>query len=121
MKLLTAELRACLPKLYTQDGNPNPTVHARFFFPLGTWTWLVTEGQPVDSEGDFLHTEPGNMRPHPDEADFLFFGYVLGHFPEWGHFRLSDLQTRLTHNLTVERDISFTPQPFNQVLSREVY
>src|ERR1700719_1251931 len=31
MKLLTAELRAQLPPLYSQEKNEDPTVHAKFF------------------------------------------------------------------------------------------
>ena len=35
-------------------------VHVKFFFPVGTLTWFVTEG---DDDG----------------GDFRIFGYVVGH------------------------------------------
>ena len=74
MELLTAVLRAELPKLYSQDGNENPTVYAKFFFPAGRWTWFVTEGEA-------------------DEDDFRFFGYVIGFEEEWGYFVLSEMES----------------------------
>jgi hypothetical protein len=70
MELLTAALRASLPRLYSQEGNPDPTVHLKFFTPDSDWTWFATEGEP---QGD----------------DFLFFGYVCGLEEEWGYFVLS--------------------------------
>jgi hypothetical protein len=43
MKLLTAELRTRLPRLYSQEKVPDPIVHAKFFTPDSNWTWYVTE------------------------------------------------------------------------------
>ena len=74
MKLLTAELRAKLPTLYSQEKSEDPTVHAKFFCPWSNWTWFVTEGKP-------------------EEDDFLFFGYVIGQDEEWGYFVLSELES----------------------------
>lgn len=99
MELLTPELRAELPKLYSQDGNRNPTVYAKFFFPAGRWTWFVTEGQ---DEGD----------------DFCFFGYVIGDFDEWGYFTLNELQSTEVHGLTVERDLYFKTGNLDDVLAQ---
>ena len=45
MKLLTAELRARLPALYTQEKIKDPVVHIKFFTPDSNWTWYATEGQ----------------------------------------------------------------------------
>ncbi len=98
MKLLTAEIRAELPKRYAQEGNKNPIVYAKFFFPAGNWTWFVTEG---DEEGD----------------DFLFFGYVIGHEEEWGYFSLNELQGINIQGLTVERDLYFSRGSFKDVLA----
>jgi len=99
MDLFTPELRAELPKLYSQDGNSNPTVYAKFFFPAGNWTWFVTEGEP---DGD----------------DFRFFGYVIGHDNEWGYFSLNELMSVNLHGLTVERDLYFDKGPFKEVLDK---
>ncbi len=98
MELLTPQLRADLPKLYAQDGNQNPIVYAKFFFPAGNWTWFLTEGEP---DGD----------------DFRFFGYVIGQDNEWGYFSLSELMSTSIHGLTVERDLYFVRGPFKDVLA----
>lgn len=45
----------------------------RFYLPLTRWEWYVSEGS---REGD----------------DWIFFGYVGGDSPEWGYFRLSEIQ-----------------------------
>lgn len=99
MELLTPELRGELPKLYEQDGNENPIVYAKFFFPAGRWTWFVTEGEP-------------------DGNDFRFFGYVLGDFDEWGYFSLNELQNINVRGLTVERDLYFKQGDFKEVLAK---
>lgn len=96
MELLTPELRAKLPKLYTQDDNP--TVYAKFFFPAGNWTWLITEGE---QDGD----------------DFRMFGYVIGHEEEWGYISLNELKSINVKGLTVERDLYFQKKPFAEALA----
>lgn len=98
MELLTPELRAKLPKRYAQESSGDPTVHIKFFFPAGNWTWFVTEG---DQEGD----------------DFIFFGFVIGHEEEWGYFSLSELESINLHGLRVERDLYFHPAPIKRVLA----
>lgn len=100
MELLTPELRAEFPKLYTQDGNRNPTVYAKFFFPVGSWTWFVTEGER-------------------DDDDFRMFGFVIGFESEWGYFSLRELESFESHGLTVERDLFFQPGKFKEVIARE--
>ena len=98
MELLTEELRRGLPALYSQEGNPDPVVHIKFFTPDSNWTWYVTEGS---AEGD----------------DFLFFGYVIGFEREWGYFHLSELLESLgPMGLPIERDIYFKPGPFSLVV-----
>jgi hypothetical protein len=90
MKLLTDELRARLPPLYSQEAEAEPTVYAKFFLPGTGWTWYVTEGSP---QGD----------------DFLFFGFVFGLEAEFGYFLLSELESVRSPlgGLPVERDITF--------------
>lgn len=91
MKLLTEELRARLPALYSQENESDPVVHAKFFTPDSNWTWWVTEGEP---EGD----------------DFRFFGYVQGFENEWGYFLLSELESaKGPLGLPIERDLHFQP------------
>ena len=59
MQLLTKELRAQLPRLYTQETAKDPTVYIKFFTPDSGWTWYVIEG---DDEG----------------GDVRLFGFVVG-------------------------------------------
>ena len=89
MKLLTDELRARLPPLYSQEAESEPLVYAKFFLPGTGWTWYVTEGSQ-------------------QEEEFLFFGFVVGLESEFGYFLLSELESVTTpHGLHVERDLSF--------------
>jgi len=43
MRLLSDELRARLPQLYSQESSDDPIVYAKFFLPGTGWTWYVTE------------------------------------------------------------------------------
>ena len=89
MKLLTDELRARLPALYSQEAEAEPVVYAKFFLPGTGWTWYVTEGSQQDD-------------------DYLFFGFVVGLEREFGYFLLSELESvRTPFGLAVERDIAF--------------
>ncbi|MCO6512280.1 MAG: DUF2958 domain-containing protein [Aridibacter famidurans] len=101
MKLLTEELRAQLPALYSTEGTSamDKHVYAKFFFPMGNWTWFVLEGSA-------------------QEDDFLFFGYVVGLEEELGYFSLSELEGIDIHGLTVERDLYFTPGTLREVLEQ---
>jgi Protein of unknown function (DUF2958) len=98
MKLLTKEVRAKLPPLYAQENAADPIAHVKFFTPDSSWTWYVTEGE---ARGD----------------DFLFFGYVIGHEPEWGYFALSELESgRGLLGLPVERELYFEPTPMSEII-----
>ncbi len=100
MELLTAELRAQLPPLYTQKKSKDPTVHWSFLCPA--------------IELDLVRHGGKN-----DEGEFLFFGYVIGHEEEWGYFALSEMESvRGPGGLTIERDIHFKPGPFSEVIER---
>jgi hypothetical protein len=89
MQLLTNDLLARLPPLYSQEAEADPVVYAKFFMPGTGWTWYVTEGSRQDS-------------------DFLFFGFVVGFESEFGYFLLSELESvRNQLGLGVERDLAF--------------
>ena len=89
MKLLTDELRARLPRLYSQEAEPEPMIYAKFFLPGTNWTWYVMEGSPQNN-------------------DFLFFGWVVGLESEFGYFLLSELEeVRAGGIFPVERDLHF--------------
>ena len=97
MQLLTPELRAQLPHLYTQETEKDPIVQIKSFTPDSRWTWYVTEG---DDEG----------------GDVRFFGFVIGFEKEWGYFMLSELEAaRGPLGLAIERDLYFDPRPFSEI------
>jgi hypothetical protein len=91
------ELKAQIPKLYSQEGNKDPTVYMKLFQPWGSWTWYITEGEEQD-------------------GDYLMFGYVIGFEREWGYISLNELSSVTgPFGLKIERDIHFTPKPKSQV------
>lgn len=75
MQLLTAELRAQLPRLHTQRDREDPIVYALFYaLEEMRAAWYVIEGQP-------------------DGEDFCFYGYVVRPSREdWREFLLSELE-----------------------------
>jgi hypothetical protein len=98
MKMMTKEVEARIPALYSQEKNSNPTVQAKFFTPWSNWTWYVTEGEKQE------------------DGDWLFFGYVVGQEKELGYFTLSELQSvRGRFNLKIERDMYFKPTPLADI------
>jgi len=98
MKLMTKELRAKLPKLYSQEKlGEDAVVHIKFFCPWNSWNWFATEGQ-----------ERG--------GDFIFFGLVCGFETELGYFSLSELESvRGFGGLGIERDLHFKPKTIREV------
>jgi hypothetical protein len=101
LELLPEDMRPKIPALYSQEKVKleEKQVCLKFFFPAGNWTWFVTEGE---AEGD----------------DFVFFGFVVGDFDEWGYFTLNELESINFSGLTVERDLHFKPGKFSDVLAQ---
>jgi len=98
MQLLSRRLRALLPPLGSQEGHPNPMVHARFFRRGSNQTWLVIEGSS-------------------SRDDFVFFGYVTENPGEWRYIALSQLESECGQlRQRVKRDLRFKSQPFKEVL-----
>ncbi len=94
MKLTTKELRDKLPKLYSQENTEDPVVYVKYFLPFTRWYWYVTEFDGED----------------------MFFGFVVGDYPELGYFALSELESiRGPYGASVERDLGFEPIPLSQV------
>ena len=99
MKLLTKEIVAKLPKLYSQeDKKPSEVkIAIKFFDPTGSWTWYVTEGE--EQEG----------------GDWMFFGLVDGFEKELGYFTLSQLLSAKEgvtglQSVPIERDKYFNTE-----------
>ena len=93
MKLLTEEIKAKLPPLYSQEQVKDPIAQAKFFYPASSWTWFPIEYSP---------------------AEGLFFGLVCGHDDEMGYFSLSELESVRVGGLRVERDLHWTPRPLSR-------
>jgi hypothetical protein len=101
MNLLTSKLSESLPKLCSQKilSNEKKTVYAKFFLPIGNWTWFVMEGEKK-------------------KEDFLFFGFIVGFNERFDYFTLSELETIETGGLKVERDLYFQPGEFKNVIGK---
>lgn len=89
MKLLTKEIEKKLPKLYSQENVDNPKIIVKFFHPMSSFTWYVTEGEEIE------------------DGDWRFFGLVDGHERELGYFHLSQLEEVKVMGLGIERDKYF--------------
>ena len=100
MKLLTQEIKKRLPKLYSQENNPDPVCVLKFFTPDAQWTWYATEGE------------------EQEDGNWLFFGKVVSPIVpegELGYFSLNELKAvRGPMNLPVERDLYFEEKPLSQ-------
>jgi hypothetical protein len=103
---MTAENKADLPALYSQDGKDPSQVPIviKFFDPTGSWTWYATEGEKT---GEII--EEGSFK---GEEDYKFFGYVEGFEGELGYFTLGELSTAKANctglkALPIERDRNF--------------
>ncbi len=93
-KLVTKELVAQLPPLYSQEHELDPLVYVKFFHPNSHWTWYAYEF-------DGLNT---------------FFGWVYGDFPELGYFTLTELaEVKDQLGMGIERDEHFTPMRLSEV------
>jgi hypothetical protein len=99
MKLMTKEIEAQLPKLYSQEEVKDPVVHVKFFTPTSSWTWYATEY---------------------DSKTRIFYGWVVGLEKEFGEFSLDELESvKGPLGLGVERDIHFRPRPLSEVMKKE--
>ena len=91
MELLTDEIRQRFEEypLYSQENKGiNSTVIVKYFNPVGSGTWLITEAEKQE------------------DGDWLLFGYCHIFCWEWGYVSLRELQSvKLPLGLTVERDL----------------
>ena len=95
IELLTNEIRAQLPPLYSQEHEEDPLVICTFFTPDSNWTWYALEFDGED----------------------LFFGWVVGFEKELGYFLLSELvEARGPLGLPIERDLHFSPKKLSEVM-----
>ena len=74
--------------LYSKDGQGmKAEVIAKFFMPIGSATWLITEAEKQT------------------DGDYLFFGYCHIYEWKWGYVTLSELKNlRMKGIFSVELD-----------------
>lgn len=89
--LISAEIAAALPLLYSQEELGGEAIaRVKFFTPWTSWTWYVSEYSPVER---------------------LCFGLVIGHEREYGYFSLEELEAiRGPGGLRIERDLHWKPR-----------
>lgn len=116
MKLITKSTAAALAAAYAhsaETGESGKQVLAKFFTPWAGATWYITEGGPVDANGEICDAD--------DAVDWHLFGFCdLGHAQdaELGYVMLSDLLSlKGPAGLTVERDLYYGEHTIDEVLA----
>ena len=105
MKLITKEIEATLPPLYSQENVSDPVAVLKIFDPCGRCTFFILEGSR-----------------QPD-GDLLLFGFcrsALGpDCDELGYASLRELESvRRPLGLGFERDLYFKPTPLSKIRGR---
>lgn len=87
-----------VPKLYeTEDiKSDEKIVKLKFHDIEGTWEWYVVEAEIENN-------------------DILFFGYVNGHYPELGYFRLSEFESVNKPYSRIQLELDFTEKALAQI------
>lgn len=109
-RLLDPETRANLPALYSgEERGFDALAQVKFFTPDAGWIWYVSEGSPMDEDGDY--------DTHKPEVDFIFFGLVVGFEVELDYFALSQLESvRGQLGMSIERDLDFEPKTLRELV-----
>ena len=95
MQLLTKEIKTKAEKQYECGSDMDQKVVAKFFDPVGSWTWYLMNKDP--------------------ESDYCW-GIVKGNAVEMGSFGLTELEEHTGHfGLGIERDTSFEPVKANVI------
>ena len=98
MKLLTKEIQNIAEKQYHKADNMEQNVVAKFFNPVGSWTWYLMNKDPESS---------------------YCWGIVKGHALEMGSFDIDELQDiTLQFGLGIERDTSFKPEEAYKIFEK---
>jgi len=93
--LLTKALMQQFQKVWNQSAEKDPIVVCKFFYSASEWTRYPTEFEPETR---------------------IFFGYVVGHFPERWYFSLDELESfRWRFGLSIERDRFFRSCRFSEL------
>lgn len=112
MKLITKDIASKLISAYehsAETGEGGQEILVKFFTPWGNCTWFITEGMPVDDNGEPFNAERFlSVFQDADAYDWHLFGFCdLGDVinAELGYVMLSDLQSiKGPLGLRIERD-----------------
>ena len=93
MQLLTKEIKTKAEKQYTKGSDMEQNIVAKFFDPVGSWTWYLMNKDP--------------------ESGYCW-GIVDGNAVEMGSWMIEELEEHTGHiGLGIERDVSFSPVEAN--------
>ena len=96
--LMPLWLAAAMPRLYSTERESDPVARVKWFTPDSSWTWYLTEYDPVAR---------------------IAFGLVDGFEQELGYIALDEVeQVRGPLGLRVERDLWFPPTPLSELRSQ---
>lgn len=105
MELLTDEVKALIPPLYSTEKDPDPMVPVKFFNAYGGGTWYVVEGGVSEVTGAYV-----------------LYTYVTGlGTDEMGFADPDEMQAiEVVPGLgAIERDLYWTPVPLSVVMAQE--
>jgi len=75
----------------------SPYFTVKLFDPCGSWTWFVQDWDGSD----------------------ICFGFVVGHYPEWGSFSLSELASvKGGLGIGIEIDTGYRPKAVDEVMAQ---
>jgi hypothetical protein len=95
MKLLTKSITEKATKQYDRGSDMEQMVVAKFFNPVGSWTWYLMN---MAENGDYC------------------WGIVDGHAVEMGSFSIKELEDlQLPLGMKIERDLYFEPVKANEL------
>lgn len=97
MKMMTKELEAVMPALYSTDGTGYEAIaYAHYFSPFANLDWYMTEYDPETRTG---------------------FGLVYGFYRELGYFSIAEFESM---GIAIERDLYWSPKSLRKIAeSRE--
>lgn len=120
MKLLTKEIKAKLPPIYTHsEKKPEEVpIAVKFFHPFSSWAWYATEACAYMKDDRELPLKEVN--DWDEVEDVMFFGWVHGTDPELGYFSLKELSGVKVMGLPIERDMYFGNHTLAEVMKERI-
>lgn len=114
--LITDEIQATLPPLYTNEQiGFEAKALVKYFTADAHWTWYASEASALFDDGTYQPLSETNLND-PHLQDVIFFGLVIGDEMEFGYFSAVELQSvRGALGLYVERDLYYEPKTLHEL------